>query len=58
MKKFLAWASVLLTSILISFSYRSGSAQTLSLNDATITQKQTQRIGMNIGAIDYYESQY
>jgi hypothetical protein len=31
-------------------------AQTLSLDDATVLQEHTGRVGMNIGAIDYYDS--
>jgi hypothetical protein len=32
------------------------SGQTLSLNDGTVIQSKTNRIGVNIGSINYYDS--
>jgi hypothetical protein len=42
-------------SILAYFSV-SASSQTLSLNDGSIVQSNTNRIGINIGAIDYWDN--
>ena len=47
--------AVISTCILAFFSV-SAKAQTLSLNDASIIQSHTNRIGLNIGSIDYWGS--
>ena len=55
MKKFSVYfAAVLAAVAMISLSV-SASAQTLSLNDGSILQSNTSRVGVNIGAIDYWD---
>jgi hypothetical protein len=41
---------------ILAFLFTSASAQTLTLNDGTIVQGSTNRMGLNIGAIDYWDS--
>jgi LysM repeat protein len=43
-------------SCILAFLSVSSFAQTLSLNDGSIVQSSTNRIGVNIGAIDYYDN--
>jgi hypothetical protein len=55
MKNFLFQASVFCTSVILAFFSLSASAQTVSLNDGAILQSNTNRVGVNIGAIDYWD---
>src|SRR5580658_9703031 len=52
MKKLLACATV----AILAFISVSASTQTVSLNDASVIQGNTNRIGINIGSINYYGS--
>jgi len=52
MKKLFAVA----VSVILAFLSISAFSQTLSLNDGSIVQSSTNRIGVNIGAIDYWDN--
>jgi LysM repeat protein len=54
MKKFLTHTAVIFSAFLLAVC--SASAQTLSLNDGSILQSSTNRVGVNIGAIDYWDN--
>ena len=51
-----AQLSAVLAAVLLSFLSVSVSAQTLTLNDGSILRKSPSRIGLNIGAIDYWDN--
>jgi len=56
MKKFSIHATSVFVAILVAFFSASAPAQTLSLNDGSILQSNTNRVGVNIGAIDYWDN--
>ncbi len=56
MKKYPCFAIVMFALSIFALLSVSVSAQTLSLNDGSIIQSKTNRIGVNIGAIDYWDS--
>jgi len=47
---------VILASCILAFVSVSAFGQTLSLNDGSIVQSGTNRIGVNIGSLDYYDN--
>src|ERR1700689_3111663 len=55
MKKFSVYFAAVLAAAAFVFLSVSASAQTLSLNDGSILQSNTNRVGVNIGAIDYWD---
>jgi hypothetical protein len=55
MKKFLFCTAVVLCGILTVVFSHAASAQTLALNDGAILQSNTNRVGVNLGAIDYWD---
>ena len=56
MKKLSVHATLVLAAALMAFFSDAASAQTLSLNDGSILQSNTNRAGVNIGAIDYWDN--
>jgi Chitobiase/beta-hexosaminidase C-terminal domain len=56
MKKFLIHATAVFFAVIVALFSASVSAQTLSLNDGSILQSNTNRVGVNIGAIDYWDN--
>src|SRR5580658_8094660 len=55
MRKLLIHTATCFSALLLSLLAVSASAQTLSLNDGSILQSNTNRVGVNIGAIDYWD---
>ncbi len=55
MKKYFFHTAIIFSFILTLFAV-SASAQTLTLNDGAILQSNTNRAGINIGAIDYWDT--
>ena len=56
MKRHTSFAIVFFILCILALLPLSVSAQTLSLNDGSIVQSSTNRMGVNIGAIDYWDS--
>jgi len=56
MKKYPSYAITALILCILVFCSVSSRTQTLSLNDGSILQSKTNRIGVNIGSIDYWGS--
>jgi hypothetical protein len=56
MNKQLGHVVEIIAAAVVIFASVSISAQTLTLNDATTLQSNTNRIGLNIGAIDYWDN--
>ena len=55
MRKFLIHTAACFSALFLSLLTASASGQTLSLNDGSILQSNTNRVGVNIGAIDYWD---
>jgi len=55
MRKFLIHTAACFSALFLSLLAISASGQTLSLNDGSILQSNTNRVGVNIGAIDYWD---
>jgi Chitobiase/beta-hexosaminidase C-terminal domain len=55
MKTVSGFATLLLAAFFMAFSSVPTSAQTLTLNDGAIVRSDTNRVGLNIGAIDYWD---
>ena len=55
MRKFLIHTAACFSALFLSLFAASASGQTLSLNDGSILQSNTNRVGVNIGAIDYWD---
>jgi len=56
MKRTLEFFPIALASVVLGLASFSISAQTLSLNDGTVVRSNTHRVGINIGAIDYWDN--
>src|ERR1700734_3687785 len=55
MKKFSVYFAAVLAAVAIISLSVTASAQTVALNDGAILQSNTNRVGVNIGAIDYWD---
>jgi len=56
MKKFLFQNAIIFSTVFLTLFSVSASAQTVSLSDGTILQGNTNRVGLNIGSIDYWDN--
>src|SRR5271165_3102928 len=56
MKNFSAKTAAVFASVIMSFFSVSALTQTLSLNDGSVLQGKTSRIGLNIGSINNYDN--
>src|SRR5580658_5043053 len=55
MRKLLIHTATCFSALLLSLLAVTASAQTVVLNDGAILQSKTNRVGVNIGAIDYWD---
>src|SRR5580698_3237176 len=56
MKKFLIHTAAAISAFILALFSFPAAAQTLALNDGSILQANTNRVGVNIGAIDYWDN--